>query len=158
MLITESLVNDYANAFILRHSIITASHVAQGVKRVLVPESNEWGTFHFWHSPQQDLAFSTENIPTVGIERVRRPQVGELVIVRGHHGPHLQFYEIPARVLAIRPDRKIVIERTSGMLFQPGMSGSPAFTENGEVVGVLFRGVDGTHGEQVILEALTSTR
>lgn len=147
---------DFANAFIFLNTIVTAGHVAPEKRSVQVPDTEEKGDVLFNIIPERDLAFSVLRTLAVGVEWNDIPEIGDELSVYGHHGPRKELFIIRAKVLEVRGDGRIVVERISGKRFQPGMSGSPAFTKENAVVGLLVEEVEGSNGEKVILESLAA--
>lgn len=147
--------SDYANAFIWNSLVVTARHVATESRTITVPADNESAPVSFEPHSHRDLAISHDRTKRQGFENVSLPHVGDEVKVVGHHGPERLPFEIAAKVIEILEDERIVIERYNGKLFQAGMSGSPALSKDGSVIGVLVRGADEA-GQRVILEPATA--
>jgi len=149
--------DNYANAFILRHLIITASHVAQASLDIMTHDKSEIGQFSYQHLPEKDLALSQQQVPSKGYELGPTPIIGDKVIVCGHHGINQHYFEIRATVIGFDNRNRIIIKREKGKIFQLGMSGCPVLNQDMQVIGVLVEGVIGTEGNQVYLEQITLT-
>ncbi|MDH5533890.1 MAG: serine protease [Candidatus Pacebacteria bacterium] len=146
--------NNYANAFILRHLIITAGHVAGAPLNIETNDKTESGQFSYQIASEQDLAISRQQIPSAGYELGSSPEIGDNIIVCGHHGPEQLYFEIEAVVSGFDQRGRIIIKRQKGKIFQLGMSGCPALNTKNQVIGVLVEGVKGTKGQEVYLETV----
>ena len=147
--------DNYANAFILRHLIITAGHVAGSPINIQTNDKAESGQFSYQISLEQDLAISRQTIPSKGYELGSTLNIGDTIVVCGHHGPEQKYFEIVAIVDDFDSKGRIIIKRKSGKIFQLGMSGCPALNIYNQVIGVLVEGVVGTKGQKVYLETIT---
>lgn len=163
----------YANAFVWRHLIATANHVAQAKPRIMTPDGKD-GQFDFESVGSRDLSLSVNEIPhNPGYEQLHIPTVGEVLYVRGHHGKQRAFFQIAGKVLQIARDGRILIKAIPmmgmqkekllrrklclddfEMVFQDGMSGSPSIFGKNAVSGVLVSPGGGDfRGHRVYLES-----
>ncbi len=154
LLLTEDSCG-YAMALILRAHIITAGHVASGFPTYHVPFLDQMTEIPLQLIDGRDLAFSTVKTVSRGFENIAPPSLNQYLTIVGFHGFEHVAFEIKVRVIEIHPDGRVIAEWLSGSAAQVGMSGSPAITEQDEVVGILVSGVEGTNGKQLVIESVS---
>lgn len=138
-LILAQTGNEFAMACIVQSLLLTAAHVARGKPLFHAPDFSESNPMILKPVQGQDLAHSDGPMVMRGFEVAIVPQLGQMLYIVGLHGREHRPFEIQVRVVELTKNHGVVVEWVSGDLPKPGMSGSPALTENGEVVGLLVR-------------------
>lgn len=156
LLLTADDCGCFAMAFILQGRIYTAGHVAQGHPTILLPSLKEATRSALELIEGRDLAVSSFKTITKGFSRVAKPKLGQLLTLVGYHGFQHTPFEIEGMVIKILLDGRVIVEWLGGTNAQVGMSGSPAVTEQDEVVGILVSDVEGTNGNQLYLESVAN--
>jgi len=153
LLLTEDACG-YAMALILKAHIVTAGHVARGFPKYHLPIANEEADIPIRLIAGRDLAVSTVQTAFSGFETIAPPSISQHLTIVGFHGFQHTPFQIEVRVVEIQHNGIVIVEWLSGTNPQVGMSGSPAITENNEVVGILVSGVEGTNGKQLYIESV----
>lgn len=154
LLLTEDPCG-YAMALILRAHIVTAGHVASGSPTYHTPHLDQMTDIPLQLIADRDLAISTMATVSQGFEKIAAPNLNQRLTIIGYHGFQHVPFEINVKVIEIQPDGKVIVEWLSGTDAQVGMSGSPAITDQDEVVGILVSGVEGTNGKQLVIESVS---
>ncbi|MBP9781279.1 trypsin-like peptidase domain-containing protein [Candidatus Woesebacteria bacterium] len=148
----------YAMALILRAHIVTAGHVASGFPTYHVPFLDQMTDTPLQLTAGRDLAISTVETVSRGFEKIAPPSLDQCLTIVGFHGFEHVAFEINVRVIEIHPNGKVIVEWLSGTEALVGMSGSPAITEQDEVVGILVSDVEGTNGKQLVIESVSDLK
>lgn len=154
LLLTEDSCG-YAMALILRAHIVTAGHVASGLPTYHLPFEDQTTAIPLQLIAGKDLAISTIKTVSRGFENIAPPSLNQCLTIVGFHGFQHEPFEIKVRVIEIQPSGRVIAEWISGTDAQVGMSGSPAITEQNEVVGILVSGVESTNGKQLVIESVS---
>ncbi len=155
LLLTEDSCG-YAMALILNAHIVTAGHVASGSPTYHTPHLDQMTNIPLQLIAGRDLAISPVKTVSPGFEKIAPPSLDQRLTIVGFHGFEHVPFEIKVRVIGIQPNGKVIAEWLSGTDAQVGMSGSPAITDQDEVVGILVSGVEDTNGKQLVIESVSN--